>query len=119
MTPLAPHVTAFFQQRLPVERCASPHTSDSYAYAFKLLLEYASERLHVAPSALHLEQIDASLVLAFLQHIETERKNGPVTRNARLAAIKSFMRYIEYQVPSALEQVRQIQVLTAARCRRR
>ena len=48
------------------------------------------------------------MVLAFLQHIEAERKNGPVTRNARLAAIKSFMRYIEYQVPSALEQVRQI-----------
>ena len=38
MTPLAPHVTAFFQQRLPLERRASPHTSDSYAYAFKLLL---------------------------------------------------------------------------------
>jgi site-specific recombinase XerC len=51
MTPLAPHVTAFFQQRLPVERRASPHTSDSYAYAFKLLLEYASAQLHVAPSA--------------------------------------------------------------------
>ena len=48
------------------------------------------------------------MVLAFLHHIETERKNGPVTRNARLAAIKSFMHYIEYQVPSALEQVRQI-----------
>ena len=48
------------------------------------------------------------MVLAFLQHIETERKNGPVTRNSRLAAIKSFMRYIEYQVPSALDQVRQI-----------
>ena len=47
-------------------------------------------------------------MIAFLKHIETERKNGPVTRNARLAAIKSFMRYIEYQVPSALEQVRQI-----------
>jgi site-specific recombinase XerD len=60
------------------------------------------------PSQLHLEQIDAKMVLSFLHHIETERKNGPVTRNGRLAAVKSFMRYIEHQVPSALDQVRQI-----------
>jgi hypothetical protein len=51
MTPLAPHLTAFFQQRLPDECRASIHTSDSYAYAFKLLLEYApatssGSRLH-------------------------------------------------------------------------
>lgn len=58
MTPLAPLFTAFFQQRLPLERRASSHSSDSYAYAFQLLLLYASDRLHVAPSALHVEQID-------------------------------------------------------------
>ncbi len=69
MTPLAPHLSAFFQQRLPIERRASSHTSASYAYAFKLLLQYASDRLHVPPSALHLEQIDAVLVVAFLNHL--------------------------------------------------
>ena len=81
MTPLAPHVTAFFQQRLPVERGASAHTSESYAYAFRLLLAYASERLHVPPSGLHLEQIDASLVVAFLNHLEATRGNRPSSRN--------------------------------------
>ncbi len=50
MTPIAPHVTAFFEQRLPLERRASEHTRDSYAYAFKLLLTYASQRLAVTPS---------------------------------------------------------------------
>ena len=108
MTPLAPHVTAFFQQRLPVERRASPHTSDSYAYAFKLLLEYASERLHVPPSALHLEQIDAPLVVAFLNHLETTRANRPSSRNVRLAAIKSFMHFLEFREPAALDQIRRI-----------
>ena len=73
MTPIAPHITAFFRQRLQVERGASSHTSDSYAYAFKLLLEYAGERLHVRPSALYLEQIDAHLVVDFLNHLETAR----------------------------------------------
>jgi len=108
MTPLAPHVTAFFQQRLPVERRASPHTSDSYAYAFKLLLEYASAQLHVAPSALSLEQIDARLVLAFLNHLETARANRPSSRNVRLAAIKSFMHFLEFREPAAIDHIRRI-----------
>jgi site-specific recombinase XerD len=108
MTPLAPYIAAFLRERLPVDRRASEHTCDTYAHAYRLLFQYAAARLSTTPSQLHLEQIDASMVLAFLQHIETERKNGAVTRNARLAAIKSFMHYIEYQVPSALEQARQI-----------
>jgi len=108
MTPIAPHITAFFQQRLPLERGASSHTSDSYAYAFKLLLEYASERLKVPPSQLELEQIDAPLVVGFLNHLESARGNAASSRNVRLAAIKSFMHFLEYRVPSALEQIRRI-----------
>lgn len=108
MTPLAPHLSAFFQQRLPIERRASSHTSASYAYAFKLLLEYASERLHVPPSALHLEQIDATLIVAFLNHLETTRANRPSSRNVRLAAIKSFMHFLEFREPAAVDQIRRI-----------
>ena len=108
MTPIAPHLTAFFQQRLPVERNVSVHTSDSYAYAFKLLLEYASKRYKVRPSQLHVEQLDAPLVVSFLNHLETDRANRPSSRNARLAAIKSFMHYLEYRVPSAIEQIRRV-----------
>jgi site-specific recombinase XerD len=96
------------QQRLPIERGASEHTRDSYAYAFRLLFEFASTRCRVAPSALRLEDIDAPLVLAFLEHIERVRGNSPRSRNARLAAIRSFMRFVEYRVPSALDQVRRI-----------
>lgn len=108
MTALAPHLSAFFQQRLTLERCVSINTSDSYAYAFKLLLTYAHRRLRVAPSRLELEQIDASLVVGFLNDLETTRSNGPGSRNVRLAAIKSFMHFIEYRVPSALEQVQRV-----------
>ena len=108
MTPIAPHITAYLRERLPNERNASPHTSDTYAYAFQLLFEFASQRLKCAPSALQLEQLDAALVLAFLDHLKTGRSNSPSTRNARLAAIKSFMRFIEHRVPSALEQLRRV-----------
>ena len=108
MTSLAPHITAFLQQRLPLEIHASGNTCDSYAYAFKLLFEYASTCLKTTPSQLQLEQIDAPLVLGFLNHLESKRHNGVNSRNVRLAAIKSFMRFMEYREPAALEQIRRI-----------
>lgn len=108
MTPIAPHITAFFELRLPLERRVSEDTRHSYAYAFKLFLTYASARLKVAPSQLTVEQIDAPLVVAFLHDLETTRGNGPSSRNVRLAAIKSFMHFLEYRVPSALEPIRRI-----------
>ena len=64
-----------------------------------------NERLKVKPSALTLEQINAGLVSAFLEHLEDVRKNAAVTRNVRLAAIKSFFRFLEYRHPAALEQI--------------
>lgn len=108
MTPLAPHITAFFEHRLPLERGASDNTRDSYAYAFRLLLKYASDRLKVPPSKLQIEQIDAPLVLDFLDHLQSTRGNGASSRNTRLAAIKSFMHFLAYRVPSALEQIRRV-----------
>jgi integrase/recombinase XerD len=108
MTALAPHVSAFFQERLMLERRVSANTCDSYAYAFKLLLEYASKRVKVAPSRLELEQIDAPLVVEFLNDLERTRSNRVSSRNVRLAAIKSFMHFIEYRVPPALEQIRRV-----------
>ena len=107
-TPIAPHLTAFFEQRLPIERGASENTRESYAYAFRLFLTFASKRLKVTPSQLAVEQIDAPLVLDFLNDLETTRNNGPSSRNTRLAAIKSFMHFLEYRLPSAIEQIRRI-----------
>src|SRR5437868_5217644 len=108
MTPLAPHLTAFFQERLTLERQASINTCDSYAYAFKLLLNFASKRFKVAPSRLGFEQLDAPLVVAFLSDLESKRSNAASSRNVRLAAIRSFMRFMEYRAPSALEQIRRV-----------
>ena len=108
MTDIAPHMTAFLRQRLEVEQAASQNTCDTYAYAFQILLDYASQKFARAPSALQLEHIDAPLVLEFLEHLQTTRGNAPRTRNARLTAIKSFMHFVEHRVPSALEQIGQI-----------
>lgn len=113
MTPIAPHITAFLNERLPLERRASENTRASYAYAFQLLFLYASKRLRIAPCKLHLEQIDARLIVDFLNDLETCRGNSPSSRNIRLAAIKSFMRYMQYRLPSALEQIQRILAIPA------
>lgn len=119
MTPIAPHISAFLQQRLAVDRRASPHTRDAYSYAFQLLFAFASERLGCQPSALCLEQLDAPLVLDFLQHLQVTRQNKPATCNARLAAIKSFMRFVEYRVPATLEQIRAVLAIPVQRTDRK
>jgi integrase/recombinase XerD len=111
MTPLAPHLSDFLRKYLPSERRASPHTSDSYAYAFKLLVCFAADRLKIQPSALQVEQLDAPMILAFLHHLETQRRSGPKTRNARLAAIKAFFRYLEYRLVSSIDQSRSIHAI--------
>jgi site-specific recombinase XerD len=108
MTPLAPHLEEFFRKHLPSERGCSRHTCETYAYAFQLLLCFVADRAKTSPSALSLEQLDAPIILEFLAHLEKARHNSPTTRNARLAAIKSFAHFIEYRVPAAVDQVRRI-----------
>lgn len=108
MTPIASHITAFLRQRLVDERNASRNTCESYAYAFKLLFEFAAGRLKVLPAKLCFEQIDAPLVVDFLVHLETQRNNGANSRNIRLAAIKSFMQFMQFRLPSALEQIQRV-----------
>jgi integrase/recombinase XerD len=104
-------VSSILREHLPHERKASPHTCAAYAYSFQLLLCFAAARLKVKPSLLEVEHLDAPLILAFLKHIESERRNSARTRNARLAAVNSFFRFLEYRLPSSLDQSRQIHAI--------
>ena len=108
MTSLAPHMEAFLREHLVRHRGASQHTCDSYAYTFQSLFEFAAGKSKVAPSALMLEQLDATLVSGFLEHLETSRGNSAETRNIRLAAIRSFFRFLQHREPAAIEQVRRV-----------
>ena len=113
MTALAPHLCSFLQDHLPDERGASVHTRETYAYGFQLLLCFVAKRKATTPSALELEHINTPMVVEFLNHLEKERGNAASTRNGRLAAIKAFFRFIEYRVPSCIEQARQIRAIPA------
>lgn len=103
---LAPLLQAFFTDWLMAQRQASPHTIASYRDAFCLLLRFIQGRAGKVPSSLSLQDMDAPTVGAFLAHLERERGNGPRTRNARLAAVHAFFRYVALHEPdhSALAQ---------------
>lgn len=111
MTALAPYLSSFLREHLPKERRASPHTSEAYAQTFQLLVCFAAGRLKVRPSQLEIEPLDAPLILSFLEHLERGRGNSPRTRNARLAAINAFFRFLEYRLPSCLDQARRIHAI--------
>ena len=111
MSALATSLQAWFTDRLIRERNASPHTIASYRDTIRLLLTYASARLKVEPSRLDLAQLDAALIAAFLDHLETDRGCSPRTRNTRLAAIRTFYRYCLLRHPehaATIERVLEI-----------
>ena len=103
----------FFTQRLMHQRQASPHTIASYRDTFRMLLQFAHKRLHKAPSALALEDIDAPLVTAFLDDLETVRGVTARTRNLRLIAVHSFFRYASYEAPTHAAQIARVLAIPA------
>src|ERR1700745_2909980 len=105
MTKLAPLITSFLRDYMPRQRGYSAQSCETYAFSFKLLFDFAEKRLGTRPSRLAIEDLDAPLIVAFLAHIEQERGNGASTRNLRLCALKTFMRYVEPCVASALGQI--------------
>jgi integrase/recombinase XerD len=100
MTSLAPLLQAFFTDRLQKQKQVSPETIASYRDTFRLLLGFAHKRLGKEPSDLLLTDVDAPFVGAFLDHLETERKNSARTRNLRLVAIRSFFKYVAMREPA-------------------
>lgn len=112
---LAGLLEGFFCDRLARQRRASPHTIASYRDTFKLLLRFAAERLGKAPSDLDLEDLDAPFLGAFLHHLETDRGNSARTRNARLAAIHSFFRYVAFERPEHSVRIQRVLAMPSKR----
>ena len=92
MTAIAPHVSAFLLEHLPHVRGASVHTVKSYAHAIRLFVMFAGERLERQPALIDIGQLDAQLVLDWLDCLENDRANSASSRNVRFAAIKSMFR---------------------------
>jgi integrase/recombinase XerD len=99
---------AFFLERLVAQRNASPQTVAAYRDSFRLLLQFAHQHTGTAPERLDLKDVDAPLVLAFLDHLERDRQNTIRSRNARLAAIRSFMHFAAFKDPAALPGIQRV-----------
>jgi site-specific recombinase XerD len=107
-TDLSIHVTSFLTHHLAAQRNLSPNTIRSYRDVFTLFLRFCRDVRGIAPEKLRLEQIDVSLVEAFLDHLETERKSSPRTRNHRLATLHAFFRYVQAEEPAYILQCQKI-----------
>jgi integrase/recombinase XerD len=105
----------FFQRRLITERGVSAHTIASYRDTFELLLGYAQQRTGRTPSALTLKDLDAPLILDFLDHLENDRGNSARTRNLRLTAIRSFMRHASLRDPTCLPIAQRVLAISPKR----
>ena len=110
---------AFFTERLLQQRRASPHTIAGYRDTFRLLLAFALNQIKKAPSDLALADLDATFIGEFLEHLETVRGNSARSRNARLAAIHSFFRYVAMQEPAHALQCQRILAMPTKRYTRR
>jgi integrase/recombinase XerD len=100
--PLPQLIQDFFQQWLLAQRRLSQATLASYRDTLRLLLNFATQKNARPASQQRLEDLDAPFILQFLDHLETHRGNQIRTRNARLAAIHSLMRYCAQKEPAAL-----------------
>jgi integrase/recombinase XerD len=99
---VGPHLQRFFAEHLAMHKHASPGTVASYRDTFRLLLQFMQDTTRIAPTALPVAAIDADVILAFLNHIERDRRCSARSRNARLAAIRAFFRFVSLHDPACL-----------------
>ena len=105
----------FFTQRLMAQRQVSPHTIASYRDTFRLLLRFTEQRLHKPPSSLALSDLQPALIGAFLDELEQARGNSARSRNLRLTAIRSFLRYAAYEEPTQSGLIQRVLAMPSKR----
>jgi len=118
MTALAPTLQAFFTQRLITQRNASLQTIAAYRDTFRLLLTFAHDQTGKQPFQLDIDDLDAPLIGAFLNHLEQARGNSPRTRNARLGAIHSFYRFAALEHPEHARTIARVMAIPTKRYER-
>lgn len=99
---------AFFHEWLAQQRNLSRHTVMSYRDTWRLFLRFASDRYHRPIVDLSLPDLNGALILAFLKHLEEQRKVSIGTRNCRLAALRAFFAFVAHREPAAVAQCAEI-----------
>ena len=118
MSALAPTLEAFFTERLIRQRQVSPNTIAAYRDTMRLLLGFAAQQTGKQPSQMEVDDLDAPLIGAFLDHLEAERGNGVRTRNARLVAIRSLFRFAALRHPEHARSIERVLAIPPKRFQR-
>lgn len=108
----------YFYQRLIEQRNSTDDTVSTYRYTFRLLLLYLKEKHKISPNAVVLEDLNYKNILGFLKYLEEDRHNVINSRNTRLAAIRSFLKYAAYQVPNSLPLIQKVLAIPLKRFQR-
>jgi integrase/recombinase XerD len=114
-SPIAPHVQAFFTEHLCHHKRVSPQTIASCRDTFRLLLTFVKETVGVEPSALRVADLDAPMVLRFLDHLEHQRGNAVRSRNIRLSALRTFFRFVALRDPESMAIVTRVLAIPLTR----
>jgi site-specific recombinase XerD len=101
-TPLGPLLQSFFVEHLCSHKRVSPRTVESYRDTFRLLLQYLQTKTGKKPSSLSIANLDAPVILSFLESLEQQRHNQAQSRNVRLTAIRSFFRLVTLRDPASI-----------------
>jgi integrase/recombinase XerD len=101
-TPLGPLLQSFFVEHLCSHKRVSPRTVESYRRTFRLLLQHLQAKTGKKPSALSIGDLDAPVILSFLENLEQQRHNQAQSRNVRLTAIRSFFRLVTLRDPASI-----------------
>ena len=118
MSLLAPTLEAFFSQRLITQKNASPHTVASYRDCLRLLLNFVHETTGTQPSKLRLDDLDAPVIGAFLNHLEQDRGLSVASRNTRLAAVHSLFRFAALRHPEHAALIQRVLAIPTKRAER-
>jgi len=117
--PLGSLIQAFFAEHLLTHKRASPRTVSAYRDTFRLLFGFLHETAGIEPSSLRLADLDAPAILSFLDYLEAHRRNSVRSRNARLAAVRSFIRFVALREPESLALATRVLAIPVKRADRR
>ena len=115
----AAHLTEFLSHYLPELKNISTNTISSYCDAFRLFLGYCQDVEGMRIEKLSIDDLTPELVDHFLQWLRIERNNGTATRSQRLAAIRSFVKYLQIKEPRLLLNFQQILAIPVKRAERK
>ena len=118
-TPLGPLLQSFFVEHLCSHKRVSPRTIESYRDTFRLLLQHLQAKTGKKPSALSIADLDAPVILRFLESLEQQRHNQAQSRNVRLTAIRSFFRLVTLRDPASISIATRVLAIPLKRTDRR